>query len=309
MKIRNLRLFVLFLVVNGITVYSGESPEILWNGSAESQILERNELVKLGNLLPEWKIKQMTWPSKEEINADGVVVGNELKLSCKKWLEKFICKDYLPEDLEKYLVAMKNWGLISKESEQKRLCDVFIARFKKDHYITHIQESPYNVVITVADERFAKEERADQKNLVIETARLILNEIFWPDPNSEDLHVSELVHNEHKISKVVWLAKSVKTTDEKGKTCGDPVIAQKIGASAVRAKTNGKLVTFEIVKRVEGKRPSPDPYVERFSPVPVEQEEKPKKPRFVPPVLDPGGFGPMPGKYDPNSAPPPKKNP
>ena len=36
---------------------------------------------------------------------------------------------------------------------------------------------------------------------------------------------------------------------------------------------------------------------------------KPKKPRSVPPAPGPGGFGPIPENYDPNSAPPPKKNP
>jgi hypothetical protein len=229
-------------------------------------MLNRDELAKLGRVLPGWKIKQCTWPGGKEISAKRVKVDERLKLSCMGWLRKFMDSEQLPEDFARHLIAMKNWGLIRKESEQKRLCDVFVARFKKDHYVVHIQESPYNVVIAVADERPANAGAPDHKNLVVRIGGIFLNEVLRPNPKSENLHVSQREADGRKMSKVVWLIDPVATTDEKGRTCGNPLKAREIGASVVRAETDGKFVRFDITKRIKGARGHPDPYLERFKP-------------------------------------------
>lgn len=294
-------LAICLLLVNCAVAWPEESSDILWNSSAQSKILNKEELNKLGKAIQPWQIKQMTWPTAEEINAASVNVSNGLKLSCKKWLEKFLKKDYLPTGLDEHLVAMKNWGLIRKESEQKDLCDVFISRFKKGPYIIHVQESPSNVVIAVADERLAQKARTDHKKLVVETACLILKEVFKPDPNSEDFHVSESMQDNHKISKVIWLVKSVKRTDSKGRTSGNPIIAQKIGASVIRSRTDGKVVVFDIVKRIKGKRP-PYPYVKRFSP----SLDKPDSNNQQKPTSKRPDYG---GKNSSSGRRPPKKKP
>jgi hypothetical protein len=158
---------------------------------------------------------------------------------------------------------MKNWGLIRKESEQKRLCDVFIARFKKASHVIHIQESPYNVVIGIAHERMPIDARADHKDLVIETATLILNEALQPDRNS-DLHIFEIVRDGSKINRLVWLTKGVGTTDKDAKKCANLTNASKNGAVHVEAETDGRFVKFDIIKCVEGPKSYLDPYMERF---------------------------------------------
>ena len=309
MKFINAILITCFLVVNCAFVYSEESSDTLWNSYSQSQILEKEQLNSLGNALQPWQIKQMTWPNAEEISASSVDVDNNLKLSCKKWLEKFISKNYLPNELENNLIPMKNWGLISKVSEQKRLCDVFITRYSKNNYTVHIQESPYNIVVSVADERITKDPNADHKKLVIDIANMLLNENLKPDPNSENLHIYEMFYYGYKITRLTWFIDSVIVKDRDGNKCKDLTKASKVGTSNVKAETNGRFVRFEFIKETGSKAAYCDPYEERFSPAPVEPEEKPKKPRFVPPAPGPGGFGPIPENYDPNSAPPPKKNP
>ncbi|MCD6395785.1 MAG: hypothetical protein J7M40_20055 [Planctomycetes bacterium] len=195
----------ILLLVNHIAF-----PEsIKWNQDANDITLNANALKRMGDILPNWRIKQITWPSVTEINSKSVQVGKELKTSCIAWLSKFMNKEYLPAELEKNLVAMKNWGLIRKESEQKRLCDVFITRFRRGPYVIHIQESPYNVVIAVADERLAKETRANHKDLVVETATSVLNQNLKPNPDSNDLHVFEVIRDGHKLSKILWIINSV----------------------------------------------------------------------------------------------------
>jgi hypothetical protein len=246
-------------------VEGAETPAIEWNDAAKSQVLNKNELAKVGAALPAWNIKQITWPSTADINAKSVIVDEEPKTSCMGWLNRFMKKGHLPPDLRAHLIAMKNWGAIRKESEQKRLCDVFIVRFKKGPHVIHVQESPYNVVIGVADGRIPMDSPAEHKGLVMETAALILNETLQPDPNS-DLHLFEIVRDGSQISRVVWLTKSVGTIDKHGKKCANLTNASKNGAIDVQAETNGIFVKFNIIKCVEGPKSYLDPYVQRFDP-------------------------------------------
>jgi hypothetical protein len=158
---------------------------------------------------------------------------------------------------------MKNWGLIKKESEQKRLCDVFITRFRKGPYTIHVQESPYNVVITVVDERAAKGTWVDHKDLVFKIGGTILKEELKPDPKSARLFTSEVVRDEHKISKVTWILESV-IRKYKGQNVVDVTKACEVGTTSVEAETDGRFVRFEIRKEV---LPGiADPYIERFNP-------------------------------------------
>lgn len=305
-------------VILGITVLAiglnkaEDTPLIQWNEGAQSQVMNSNELAKLDAVFPKWKIKQITWPSASEINTNKVVVDPNLPVQCMGWLTKFMKKEQLPTDLKKHLVAMKNWGLIREESEQKHLCDVFIVRYKKGSSVIHIQESPGNVVIAVVDERLATDPKVDHKDFVIEVATSILNEALKPDPNSENLHVFEMVRDGCKISRVSWLIESVIVILKDGQKYTDGVKKSKIGTSYVEAETDGKFVKFNVVKCVEGKRSHPDPYAERFSPQQEEQDDQ------VQDASLPGGAkfeqsgsggsfaDPVSGrKHDPNSMPPP----
>jgi hypothetical protein len=247
-----------------LSAQSQQDPITKWNDAAQSQVLDKNELAKIGAAFPSWKIKQITWPPMPEIDARSVTVDEELKASCLGWLKKFMKKEYLPSELGNNLVAMKNWGLIRKESEQKRLCDVFIARFKKFPYVIHMQESPYNVVIGVGNEGIPTDSRAEHKELVIETGTLLLSETLKPDQDS-DLRPFDVVRDGSRISRVVWMTKGVATTDTDGKKCANLINASKNGAINVVGETDGRFVTFTIVKCVKGPKSYLDPYVERFS--------------------------------------------
>ena len=193
---------------------------------------------------------------------DGIEPGEAAGLDA---LRKFMKKGLLPTDLDKHLVAMKSWGLIRKESEQKRLCDVFITRFKKAPYVIHIQESPYNVVIAIADERLVQDARADHENLLIETATSILNEELKPNLQPGDFHISEIVREGHKITKITWTLESIIVDRKENGTLRISLVkASEIGTRHVVAETDGRFIKFEIVKYVFGPRAYLDPYIERF---------------------------------------------
>lgn len=252
------------ILVFGITVIgAAETPPVQWNEMAQSQVMDTNELAKLGTAFPTWKIKQVTWPSASEINTNKVAADPNLTIRCMEWLSKFMKKEQLPTDLDKHLIAMRNWGLIREQSEQKRLCDVFIARFKKAPYVIHIQESPYNVVITVSDERLANKSTIVHQDLIIKIADLILGEALKPNPDSENFHLSS---KNSRITHITWAIDSLQTIDSKGRKVLDLVKAGKVGATHVEAETDGRFVRFEIVKCPGAvKRAFFDPYTTRFS--------------------------------------------
>jgi hypothetical protein len=264
--------------INGTIAWSSEPVFVKWNESAQSQVMNSNELAKLGEVFPNWKIKQVVWPLTAEIESHRVVVDPNTITSCIDWLTKFMAENQLPANLNEKLVAMEEWGVIRKESEQERLCDVFITRFKKDPYVIHIQESPYNVVITVADDRFVASNKTDYEKMIRDTAMLVLKEQLKPDANS-DFHLFEL--KDTKLSRAVWLTRGVATTDKDGKKCGNLINASKNGAASVEAETDGRFVRFEIVKCAGAfKRSSFDPYIKRFAPSPDEPEQQPEKPDY-----------------------------
>ena len=269
MKIKRniLRLiFTVALFAFGVyTIQAADVSSIQWNATAQSQILNNTELAKLGDVFPGWKIKQVVWPADSEINLKKVAVDPKLTASCMEWLMKFIKTDQLPVGLDQKLIPMKGWGTISKESEQKRLCDVFIARYKKGDNVIQIQESPYNIIIAVADERLEKNPHADHRNLIIETARSFLSGPLQPNLNSTFFHVGK-IDKEGKIARISWSLERVIVIDKDGKKCMSLSEAGKIGTSGVEAETDGRFVRFEIIKSPGAvKNAYFDPYIERFS--------------------------------------------
>lgn len=268
MKIKRNIFWVVFIVaiflLGAHFIQASDVSSVQWNVMAQSQILNNTELVKLGDAFPDWKIKQVVWPADSDINLKKVAVDPKLTASCIEWLTKFIKNDQLPVDLDKRLIPMKGWGLVSKESEQKRLCDVFITRYKKGNNTIHIQESPYNIIIAVADERLEKNPHADHKNLIIETAQSILSEPLKPNLSSAFFHVDK-IGKEGKITRISWVLERVAVIDKDGKTCISLSEAGKIGTTGVEAETDGRFVKFEIIKNPGAvKNAFFDPYVERF---------------------------------------------
>jgi len=244
-------------------VQAASAPEIEWNEKAESRILARDELAKLASIFQPWQIKQVTWPSEAEITSSRVSVDGTLTDSCIGWLRKFAADQYVAPDLGGRLIAMKAWGLVRSQSDQKRLCDVFITRLKRDPYVIHIQESPADVVIAVADERLADTPRDDHRDFVFEIARAALRfEVLRPNPDLQDVHVSETTDNGVKRTKVTWVIDSV-TYPKDGRRLLSTIKASEVGASHVVAETEGRLVVFRIRKVVKGPA-MPDPYKERF---------------------------------------------
>jgi hypothetical protein len=266
-------IWMLALVAAGYTlsVDAGSSNEqaTKWNEKAASVALDKESLAKLGEPFPAWKIKQATWPSVTELSSASVTIDDEIRASCVGWLKKYLKKEYLPAEIIKHLVPMKNWGVIRKASEQKRLCDVFIVRFTKGPYVIHIQESPFNVVISIVDGRIVKKKpKADHKDLILQTAAAVLHKDIVPDP-AKGLYErkTKAARDGGTISGLIWRPPSVVGKDKEGRGFIKTDVAAKIGTFEIYADTDGAFVRFDIVKSAGvGPMLVRDPYVQRFSP-------------------------------------------
>jgi hypothetical protein len=252
------------------------SNTLRWNMDVNSPILNVDTLSQFKDALPQWKVKQMIWPSNEDVNQSAIVPDQKVKDTCVNWLKQFVIDEYLPEDLSKNLIAMREWGLIREKKEQKRLCDVFILRLKKNSTAIQIQESPYNVVISFADDKALKNKAKDHKQFVLDTAKSILKDQMNPDSNS-DIHTFEIESNGIKISRILWLTKSVGTTDRDGKKAANLISAGKNGAVDIQAETDGSFIRFEITKYGGGPASYFDPFEERFAPTGVQPNPNSKK--------------------------------
>jgi len=252
-------------VVTAIGFAANEIPTVLWDGRANSRIIGNEKLAQMEDVLPSWKARQMVWPSASEMESNSVSVGDDVKDKCKEWIARFVAKDFLPEDWEKHLTAMKNWGLIKQRSKQKKLCDVFLLRFKTGRSLVHLQESPYDIVITVTDELSTDEGHSDLKAFVLETAEAILAESMMPDTASA-VKVFELGSSQKRMARVFWFTKGVEHIDETGRQLASLVEAEKNGSLGVAVETDGRFIRFHIVKYAGGPRADLDPYEERFGP-------------------------------------------
>jgi hypothetical protein len=253
------------LTIMGASAWSAVAGErtLRWNEAAQSNVLNRSELAKLGEALPAWQIKQMVWPSSEELRSAGVTVDEKLKEDCVVWLAKFLDAKELPPDTKAHLVAMKRWGFVRQASRQSAVCDVFLARFQKGPYSVHIQESPGNVLMTIGCENLPPDGGPDQQALVFQTAGVFLREELRPNPQSKHLHVYRDDKNGVVTTKVMWQIDSVLVEDEKGNTWRDGGKAAELGTWHVVTDTNGRYVRFDIQKFVNEPR-RPDPCAKRF---------------------------------------------
>ncbi len=250
------------IICMAMTQAMGAAPTA-WNESVRTSILTRSELAKTSEVLPAWKIKQMIWPSSEEMASASVTVNDDLKDAALTWLVRFIPREQIPLDLKEHFVAMRGWGLVRPESEQRRLCDVFISRFQKGPYSVHVQESPGNVVLTIGHEDLPTAGDLDHEALVFQTSRLFLRQELRPNPQSKLLHVSRKEQSDVAITKVMWSIESVVGTDEKGNTYRNGVKAEQLGTWHVTAETDGRFVRFDILKFVNSPTQL-DPCMERF---------------------------------------------
>jgi len=246
---------------------SAALPEVSrWNADVRSAILTRAELSKLGEVFPSWKIRQMTWPSQEQVRSHAADVSEYVRASCVKWLTKFLRDDYLPADLKEHLAPMEQWGLVRGDIVQQdgRLCDVFIVRFEKEPYVLHIQDSHANVVIAVEDTTPGGAAVAEHEELVIRTAKAILREALIPG------HPPPIVRKYKKrgrvVTRLIWNPPSVVVSVGPGyRRTIRGVEVQKVGTSLLRAETDGRFVRFDIAKD-SGAADDLDPYEKRFSP-------------------------------------------
>ena len=237
--------------------------EILWNDQATSVILCPQAAKQLGSEDVAWKVKQFSWPSLTEVQSHSALPQPEERAACVRWLHRFLNPDRLPLDIDRKLVAMREWGLIQKAADQKRLCDVFIVRFKSMNRIVHIQESPANVVIIVSDETRANDANQNMKEFVLTSARELLKDSLAPPTNPALLHEAVLSDSPEKMIRVSWLIESVIRV-KNGRKIVDSNLASRVGCFNVEAETNGKFVRFNVGKIVDGPRVGLDPYKERF---------------------------------------------
>lgn len=252
--------------VCSVTAETSKEQTTKWNEKVTNPTLDKDTLAKLGEAFPAWKIKQTTWPSVIEISSASTTVNGEVKVSCIRWLKKFLKVEQLPADIDNHLVPMKNWGVFGKASKQKRLCDVFLVRFTKGPYIIHIQESSFNVVISIVDKRIAKKKpKADHKNLVLQTAAVILHNDLVPDP-AKDLFQPKpkTTRDGGTMSKLIWSPPSAVDKDKEGRRIINTDVAAKIGTFEINAETDGGFVRFDIIKAARGPVFYHYPYIERF---------------------------------------------
>ena len=241
-----------------------EKPPIQWNRDASSSILSPDTASKRTPGLPSWKLKQMAWPSDAEIRDHSVVVDTETKESCMQWLDKFIAPNALPKDIDRHLIAMKEWGVIKEVSKQKSLCDVFLVRYQIGSQIIQIQESPFNVVIIYADEQNLQKPRTDRQAYILEVSKSLLRETLLPNPGSDEFHVNEKEVNGQNWTKATWLLASVVVVRPDGIKATSISKAWEIGTRHVVAETNGTIIRFEIIKSTNSARAFFDPYEKRF---------------------------------------------
>jgi hypothetical protein len=262
--IKSLTWGVTLAILEVVAVLAAESPTIQWNDKAQSQILNRSELDKSATNTSKFRphqVRQITWPTDSEIASSSIAVGESLRESCLKWLRKFVAEQYLPTDVSKHLVAMDNWTPTGRDPNQKGL-DVFIVRFSKDRYVIHIYETPAFAVVAVADERLVDKPRTDHRDWVLEVAALVLRSTLKPQADLNDVHVSESILEDRKVSRVSWLIGSV-TVREGKRRFTNGIEAARVGASSIQAETDGRFIVFTILKETGGPT-RPDPYVERF---------------------------------------------
>lgn len=239
------------------------------NEKAISRILTQERLSKLGAACPAWEIRTMVWPPLEEIRLNSVKVDAETKADCLQWLKKFMRSGAIPRDLDRHLVAMANWGLFREEAEQKALLDVFLCRFTQGPYVVHIQESPFNVVISVADERRADqpEEQAAHGRFIIQVASAWLHKDILPDPAISwgELPPKQTADG-RTVTRAQWTPPSIAITDEAGVVRSvDEEGEARIGTHLIGAETDGAFVGFSILKSPgRGPRATLDPHVRRF---------------------------------------------
>jgi len=274
-------LLLVFALNLGWLPGAGGTDQVLtkWNAQALSPILDKTALKGLGEeAFPAWKVKQATWPSEAEIRSARVQPDAAITAECVLWLKKYINAEYLPQDVDQHLLALGRWGAFRKESEQTRLCDVFLVRFTKGPYVIQVQESSYNVVISVADERLAGRPDADHQGFVSQVATAVLNAKLVADPNV-DLHRVGPKRTEAgtAITTFLWFPPAAVTTDSKGRKALVGAVAENIGADHIDADTDGRLIRFDIRKFSAGSGSSGDPYQERFGPKSVGETEPSRK--------------------------------
>jgi len=236
---------------------------------AVDRTLSRGRLGPMAGAWPDWKIRTMVWPSAEEIRSHRVTADDRTTTDCLGWLGKFLRPAVMPKDPDKQLVAMANWGLYKEEAEQQALLDVFICRLARGPYAVHIQESPFNVVISVADKRLAHgpREQAAHERFIIQIASELLHQDILPDW-AEDLkqHPPQPGADGRALTRVQWQPASV-VIEEPGRSWWsvDPEEAGRVGTHLISAETDGAYVRFDVVKATGGgPRTFYDPYARRF---------------------------------------------
>ncbi len=164
-----------------------------WNEEAASAILDA---LSGDAALPPFFAGQILWPSKEEMESRGGVPSDESRTRSMKWLRKMIRPEYLPDGIGSHLVSLSEVNLVPNYVEASLvgarimadfgedatdaiavdiMCTANIVRFKKGDYVVQILDTPYDVIVVVADERTASSRRSANV-LAAEVAKAVLRD-------------------------------------------------------------------------------------------------------------------------------------
>lgn len=221
-----------------------------WNADAASAILNSSSLT---GAVEDWEIKQMVWPSAQELSAAQVSVSSEKKAECAEWLGRFMLPGYLPSDIDRHLIAMKGWGRIEPESEESRRADIFLVRYRVGDYVVQIHETPGDVLIIVADETKAQTPATDRKAFINNVASTFLkSSLMTPSALSlpEGGFSVDSTTSSGPQTEVLWGGTETYSGNE--------------SVFETKGLSDGRFVRLHIVKPTHSKLGFYDPYETRF---------------------------------------------
>ena len=209
-----------------------------WNSPSLSFFCNEQSKADLMNLLPEWDIQPMTWPTEEEIENCRGTATEAQKKECVKGIKEYLKDEWIPDEITSHLLPLRKWAKVSEDWKEKGKADVFLCRYCIDNYLIQIMDGNWTIIITIKEISDTPPlKKPDQKDFV------------------------------SKISKTFWkggpLEMPLAQQQPKNMTKGG-VRFGKMGWNFI---TDGKLIKYELTKMFPGYIAGgfPDPYQPRFS--------------------------------------------
>ena len=279
-------------------IYSEDSV-VLWNEQCPCSFAESPEKGEtFKKEIPDWQSNfraQLEWPKGEYLSEPNQVLQKKIQFT-KNILTEVFKPDIIPLDsIEKYFMLSR----INFREDGPR-DDVLFFRCKKDKYIIKVMKTDLSLYITA---RLVSGKEIELKQLSEEIFQDRILPYKWEKP----FYLDKLKRKSVILVAGQWMPRDYMKIDNRGNIIHAddhlPMVAfGPVGVGPYKYKKvdfirGENFACFSIIGGTYIKPPS------------SRDKTGAEKPRSIPPAPGPGGFGPMPDKYDPNSAPPPKNTP